>query len=192
MQISVLVRVQQRVAVSLQRVVVVAAIVADIVVIVVDIAVVAGNSNKVGAIVPYIVEDLVVDSIGMEGAPVAVDTGYIAVVGTADSRVDKVDRMVQVDSAEHAVEEVGTFYKAGGLQGKRDMRGKGGTEGMEDKERMVWAKAEETAFYMLAEDTSLGEWAMVQNYNYHNILHSTLAYIYRYYNIFHNNLYCMD
>lgn len=49
-----------------------------------------------------------------------------------------------------------------------------------DKEHMVWVKAEMVAFYMLVVDTFLDEWVRVQNCNYHNILHSILAYIYHY------------
>jgi hypothetical protein len=96
----VLVRVQllQLVVMKAAAVVVIVAvaIVVEIVVNHVDIAAVAGNSNRVGVIVLYIAEAPVVDNIGIVEVPVEVDTCYIAVVGTADSRVDKVDKVVQV------------------------------------------------------------------------------------------------
>jgi hypothetical protein len=87
--------------------VVVVAIVADIVVIDVDIAAVADNSNRVGAIVLYIVKDPVVDSIGM-GVPVVAGSIDIGFVATEDSRVDR---------AKHAVAEVleDRWYKVGGV-----------------------------------------------------------------------------
>jgi hypothetical protein len=65
-------------------------------------------------------------------------------------------------------------------------------EDREDKGYMIWEKAEEMAFYIWVVDMILDEWVAVQNYSYHNTLHSIWAYIYPYYNIFHNNLYCMD
>ena len=203
-----LVKVLQQVLMAVVEVVaIVADIVADIVAIDVDIAAVADSSSMVGAIVLYIVEDPVVDSIGME-VPVVVDsidTGFVvakhAAKHVAKHVATHVAKHVVTHVATHVVDSVnkgavaGMFYKAEVVpQDKRDMMDMGDREdraGMEDKENMIWERAEEMAFYISGVDTILDEWATVQNYNYHNILHSILAYIYRYHNIFHNNLYCI-
>jgi hypothetical protein len=179
----VLVRVQQRAVAGVVAVVVVIAV--EIAVVHVDIAAVVDNNNMAGAIVLCIEEDPVVDSIDIVGVPVAVDsidTGFVVEADRVDNRVDIVEA------------EADMFYRAELLQDKKDKMGKVDMLGMVDKEgkgHMVWAKVEEMAFYMLVEDTLLDEWAMVQNCNYHNSLHSILVYIYRYHNIFHNNLYCI-
>ena len=156
----------------------VVAFVAEIVVIHVDISAVADNSNRVGAIVLYIEEDPVVDSIDIE-EPVAVDNIDIGLVDIAKHKakhkVDIVDTAVVADM----------FYKAVEVQDKKDkvVQGKEDKRGMQDKvdkEHTVVAKAEGMVFYTLVVDMILDEWVRVQNCNYHNILHSILAYIYHY------------
>jgi len=165
---------------------VVAVIVVEIVVIVVDIAAVADNSNRVGAIVLYIVEDPVVDSIGigvLVGVPVAVGSIDIGLVDIAKHKakhkvehmVDIVDKRAEVQVAEDK------WYRVGGVvQDRQDKVDRLDTEDKEGKEHMVWVKAEAMAFYISGVDTILDESVMAQNYSYHNILHSILAYIYHY------------
>ena len=73
--------------------------------------------------------------------------------------------------------------KAAVVQDKYYMGDTEDTEGMldrVDKVHMVEEKAEEMVFCILVADRVLDEWARVQNYNYHNILHSILVYIYYY------------
>jgi hypothetical protein len=178
----VLVRVIQLVVVA------VAVIVVDIVVIVVDIAVVADNNNRVGVIVLYIVEGPVVDNSGME-VPVGVDMAKHMARHEAEHEAEHVvkhmaDTVDIVDIAKHEAEVdavVDKWYRV--VVAVQDRKGKMGMADMEDKEdkgRMAWVKAEMVAFYISGVDTFLGESAMVQNYSYHNILHSILAYIYHY------------
>ena len=62
-------------------------------------------------------------------------------------------------------------------EGMQDMQG---MEDKEGKEHMVWEMEEEMVFYISVADRVWDEWAMAQNYNYHNNLHSILAYIYHY------------
>jgi len=91
--------------------VVAAVIVVEIVAIHVDISVAADNSNRVGAIVLYIVEGLVVDNIGIE-VPVAVDSIDIGLVDIAKHKAKhKVKHMAKHRVAE--VLEADKSYRAG-------------------------------------------------------------------------------
>jgi len=150
----VLVRVQQRAVVGVVAFVV--AIAVEIAVVHVDIAAVVDNNNMAGAIVLYIEEDPVVDSIDIVGVPVAVDsidTGFVVEADRVDNRVDIVDR------AEHMA-EADMFYRAEVVQDKKDKMGKVDMldkVGKVDRGHMVWAKAEETVFYMLVVDMILDE-----------------------------------
>jgi hypothetical protein len=94
----------------------------------------------------------------------------------AEDVVEKHMVAKHVDIAKHEAEVdavADKWYKAVAVQ---DMKGKQDKVGKEDKGHMVWAKAEMVAFYISAVDMMLDESVMVQNYNYHNILHSILAY----------------
>jgi hypothetical protein len=119
----------------------------------------------------------VVDSIDIVEVLVVVesiDTDFAAM----EDREDIVeDRVAEVDKSD-------TWYRAVVVALDRyymaDRVGKAGMQDKADKGHTVWAKEEEMVFYISVVDRVLDEWVKVRNYNYHNSLHSILAYTYHY------------